>query len=125
MPAALVRARAFARPHVAVARRVRCHADPPKFSKIEGDKRVVRGKVFVCLDVRATFSSAATCPAPPRTCVVLIVRLRTFLPRLAAWRTGLQEGPADQLQLQSCQFLKHVKLACRTLTLIRSSQRST
>ena len=34
-------------------------AEHAKFSKIEGDRRVVRGKVFVCLDV-CTFRVVAS-----------------------------------------------------------------
>ena len=39
--------------------RLRCHDSKPRFHKIEGDKRVIRGKVFVCLDVRPAFQSAS------------------------------------------------------------------
>ena len=61
MSQCLQRLRATSRPCKAAQRRIACRAEPPKFSKIQGDKRVVRGKVYVCLDVRPPFTFLAPC----------------------------------------------------------------
>lgn len=71
----MIRGRAAARAPPMMARRVACRAEPPKFSKIEGDKRVVRGKVFVCQDVRPTFLLHRSSPTCAQHCHVALVFL--------------------------------------------------
>jgi hypothetical protein len=55
MPLTQLHANSRCKPCKVAARQVRRHADRAKFAKLDGDRRVVRGKVFVCQDVRSTF----------------------------------------------------------------------